>query len=310
MSGEIREPLVSIILNCYNGEKYLKDALDSVYSQIYKNWEIIFWDNQSTDNSENIAKSYDSRIYYHRSTEHTNLGKARNLAINLAKGKYIAFIDCDDIWLPNKLSEQVEMMEMNPRFILSYAGVEEIFLNGKKFRDVPTIYQSGFIFNKLLKQFDIPILTTIINNELLQENKILFDPLITASEEYCLFMQLACVNEIGVSEKILAKYRVHSNSLTSNSISKLSFERRYTLNKIMQNHPNIYIKYQDEFKEAFARANYYDSRFHMMNSNKFKAFESLKPVAFINVRYFILTILTLTSLKLWNWVHFKFRNRA
>ena len=123
-------------------------------------------------------------------------------------------------------------------------------------------------------------------------------------------MQLACKFEIGVSEKILAKYRVHSTSLTSNSLAKLSFERRYTLNKIIQIHPQLLIDYKDDFNEAFARANYYDARFHMLNSNNSLAFNSLRPVAFIGIRYFILTCLTLFPQKIWNWVHFKYRNRA
>ncbi len=86
---------VSIIMNCLNGEKYLKDSIGSIYSQTYDNWEIIFWDNASTDRSDEIAQSYDSRLKYFRSDETYSLGKARNLAVSKAKGEYIAFLDVD-----------------------------------------------------------------------------------------------------------------------------------------------------------------------------------------------------------------------
>ena len=100
---ESKKPLVSIIINCYNGEKYLREAIDSIYSQTYVNWEIIFWDNCSTDRSAEIAKSFDHRLRYYCTVDTTPLGAARNLAIKKTKGKYIAFLDCDDLYLPEKL---------------------------------------------------------------------------------------------------------------------------------------------------------------------------------------------------------------
>ena len=103
LANESQTPLVSIIMNCYNGEKFLKEAIDSIYAQTYSNWEIIFWDNASTDDSACIAKSYDDRLKYHLAQETTPLGEARDLALKKINGKYISFLDCDDIWLPKKL---------------------------------------------------------------------------------------------------------------------------------------------------------------------------------------------------------------
>ena len=77
----IKKPLISILMNCYNGEKYLKESLNTVIKQSYNNWELIFWDNQSNDNSVEIAKSYrDERIKIFISERHTNLGEARKNA--------------------------------------------------------------------------------------------------------------------------------------------------------------------------------------------------------------------------------------
>ena len=98
------EPLVSILMNCYNGEKYLREALDSILAQTYKNWELIFWDNQSTDKSVEIFKSYaDERLKYFYAPTHTLLYEARNYAIEKASGEFYAFINVDDWWEKEKL---------------------------------------------------------------------------------------------------------------------------------------------------------------------------------------------------------------
>ena len=104
------KPLVSIIMNCYNGDKYLNEALQSIINQTYKNWELIFWDNLSSDNSKKIFKKYnDKRFKYFLAEKHTVLYEARNLAIKEAKGEFIAFLDTDDIWLNEKIEEQIKL---------------------------------------------------------------------------------------------------------------------------------------------------------------------------------------------------------
>jgi len=105
------KPLVSIIINCFNGEKYLKKALDSVVSQSYQNWEIIFWDNQSTDKSAKIFNSYkDIRFKYYYAHKHSKIVyEAKNFVISKAKGDFFAFLDVDDWWLSNKLQDQIPL---------------------------------------------------------------------------------------------------------------------------------------------------------------------------------------------------------
>ena len=95
---------VSIIMNCYNGEQFLAEAVQSVINQTYNNWELIFWDNASNDNSQNIIKNFnDKRIKYFFSKVNEPLGKARNNALKKTQGQFIAFLDCDDLWMPSKL---------------------------------------------------------------------------------------------------------------------------------------------------------------------------------------------------------------
>lgn len=117
-------PKVSVVINCYNSENYLLECLNSVLNQTYIHFEIIFWDNKSTDRSADIVKSInDSRIVYCMAEKHTSLGEARNLAVNLASNPWVAFIDCDDVWTENKLEDQIKSLKnsKNVGFVYSKA---------------------------------------------------------------------------------------------------------------------------------------------------------------------------------------------
>ena len=103
-----KSPLVSILMNCYNGEKYLQEAIDSILNQTYKNWELVFWDNQSYDKSAEIfLNNKDPRLHYYLSPSHTTLGNARIMASKKIKGEWLGIIDTDDMWKPNKLAKQI-----------------------------------------------------------------------------------------------------------------------------------------------------------------------------------------------------------
>src|SRR5271165_3089230 len=103
-------PLVSIIMNVRNGASTLREALDSVLAQTFTDWELIVWDDRSTDESGKIAAQYsDPRICYFLSPEETSLGKARDTAIHQARGKWLAFLDQDDLWMPRKLEMQMAL---------------------------------------------------------------------------------------------------------------------------------------------------------------------------------------------------------
>ena len=105
-------PAISVVMSVYNGEKFLQEAIDSVLAQTYQNWELIFWDNQSTDNSAKIFKSIDDqRLKYYYAPQHTWLYEARNYAIEKSSGEYFAFLDVDDWWIPEKLEKQLRYFE-------------------------------------------------------------------------------------------------------------------------------------------------------------------------------------------------------
>lgn len=124
------KPLVSFVMCCYNSEKYIRETINSVLEQNYKNFEFIIWNDGSSDNTEAIIKSYeDDRIkYYHHNN--TGLGMALKLACEKANGKYIARIDADDICFANRLAIQVDFMERHPDCVLLSAAVNLIDEDG------------------------------------------------------------------------------------------------------------------------------------------------------------------------------------
>src|ERR1035441_6876343 len=97
--SEPRMPRVSVVMNGFNGERYLRAAIDSVVAQTFQDWELIFWDNASTDGSAEIVRSYgDARLRYFRGERTVPLGAARKLALEKVRGEWIGFLDTDDLW--------------------------------------------------------------------------------------------------------------------------------------------------------------------------------------------------------------------
>lgn len=110
-------PVVSVIMNCLNSSEHLQETLDSLAAQTFTDFEVIFWDNGSTDSSPQIARGHAGlagRLRYFRGEETVPLGAARNLAIARSRGRYVAFLDCDDLWRPEKLARQVACFEADP----------------------------------------------------------------------------------------------------------------------------------------------------------------------------------------------------
>ena len=303
-------PTVSVIINCFNGEKYLHEAINSIYRQTYQDWEIIFWDNQSTDDSAKIAQSFDHRVKYFLAEEHTSLGGARKNAVKKTNSKFIAFLDCDDLWFENKLELQIKKIESG-NFSLCYGGRVDITENGDEIRTIPTNYEDGDMFENLLFQWDINMPSILIRKQDLIDLNLNFDENIYASEEYCLCMQLAVKTKFCVVSQPIVKWRSKKVSLTSNQISKHAYERRYTLNKIINNHPGIELKYKEGFEEAFARADYYDATYYMSLNDKKKARQSLKKIKNINYKYYFLYLMLFLPSFIWNsitvdgWRHIK-----
>jgi len=210
------QPLVSIIINCYNGGDYLKECIESVLFQTYKNWEIIFWDNQSTDNSKVIFQSFkDERLKYFYAEKHTSLYKARNLAIKKSKGELIAFIDTDDLWEKNKLELQVPLF-INPKISLVYSNLWIIKKNlSKKKIFIKTKSASGYIYEKLLDKYNVGIITTIFRKNILNNLSNFFDERFSIIGDFDFFLKLSKLHYFHYISTPLAYYRIHEKNYSS-----------------------------------------------------------------------------------------------
>jgi glycosyltransferase involved in cell wall biosynthesis len=263
-----KQPLVSIIMNCFNGEQYIKEAINSVYAQTYSNWEVIFWDNASSDNSYEIAASYDARIKLFKSEETTSLGEARSRAIKNAEGDWLAFLDVDDIWLPKKLECQMLGL-ISSNHILSYCGITEVDQDLNTIRNLPPRWVSGEQLSAQLRYFEINLVTAVINRRRLCELGIDFDQRMEASEEYNLFLRLLPYGTVFVCYEILALYRVYQESLTYKKMERWSIERRITLVELASNIP--YLAESEAYKAALQQADYYEACFLMSRRSHAKA---------------------------------------
>ncbi|MBQ6052019.1 MAG: glycosyltransferase family 2 protein [Clostridia bacterium] len=125
--------LVSIVMPSYNTGRYIAATLNSVLSQTYRNWELLIVDDCSTDNTDEVVQQFlsDQRIRYIKNEQNSGAAVSRNRALREAKGKWIAFLDSDDLWIPEKLERQIQFMEKND-YHFSYTNYAEIDVSGKR----------------------------------------------------------------------------------------------------------------------------------------------------------------------------------
>ena len=213
--NEIR-PLVSVIMNCYNGEKYLDESIQSVIGQSYENWELIFWDNKSEDKSSEIFKKYqDKRFKYFYANEHTSLYEARNLAIQKSTGDFISFLDTDDLWEKQKLEKQMYYFnDQSIGVVYSNYWLTKKDLRKKKINFRKRLYR-GDVYDELINSYNIGILTAIIRRKNYEQLKKKFDERFSIIGDFDLFLRLSKMCKFESVQTPLAYYRLHGKNLST-----------------------------------------------------------------------------------------------
>lgn len=217
------KPLVSVIIPLYNGNKYIAETLDSLVYQDYSNFEVIVVDNASTDNSVEIVEKYFDKLNLTVVKCSVNSGgpaKPRNIGIDKSSGEYIAFLDADDIWLPNKLSYQIEVMiTLNNNFTcVSPLVIDDKSKNINRLRDISFLSKNKFYgLRSLLFRNTITTSSVVIRKDFLSGCRFNETANFITCEDYFLWLNL--FNKENVSflhiAKKLVKYRVVSSSLGS-----------------------------------------------------------------------------------------------
>jgi glycosyltransferase involved in cell wall biosynthesis len=216
-------PIVSIISPSFNSERYISETIGSIINQTFQNWELLIVDDGSNDNSLEVIRYFihkENRIRLISLKRNYGPAYARNLGIQLAKGRYIAFLDSDDLWHMDKLDIQIKYMnENNLAFTFTtYRKIDEQGkLIGKRIK-APKVLD----YNDLLKSCVIGCLTVIYDQVLLGKQ---FMPNFPKAQDYALWLKIMKkgVKAWGIDHE-LAYYRIRKSSISSNKISKAYYQ--------------------------------------------------------------------------------------
>lgn len=255
-------PKVSVIINCYNGEEFLAETLDSLKAQTFTDYELVFWDNCSTDRTPEIAKTFDSRLRYFRGDTLIPLGQARNKALEQIEGEYVAFLDSDDLWEPDKLARQVAVLDQNPDCGMVFCNFYRMnMLSGVK--DVyPSQEPTEMVsFSKFILNHIYCLSAFLIRKDALNGLDHWFNNQFQYAEEFELFIRVAYSWKAFYFSDPLVTYRIHKNMNTLKLRSRIADEFAMALENLQKMAPALEETYPEvvrfiSYNRDFALAKY------------------------------------------------------
>ncbi|MCX6376199.1 MAG: glycosyltransferase [Armatimonadetes bacterium] len=272
-----KEPLVSVIMNCYNGERFLREAVQSVLAQSYTIWELVFWDNRSTDRSvETFLSIKDERLRYFHAPHHTPLGEARNYAIQKARGELFAFLDVDDWWVPEKLERQVALFA-DPEVGIVCGDFWVVDENTKRQRrwlgrKAPT----GWVLDSLLRSYFVGMLTLMVRRIAFEALSYGCDPRYKIIEDLDLVVRLAVAWKLECVQEPVAYYRLHGQNESRHR--KLEVEEMESWLREMKDVAEI--SASPGFTSANKKATYLKATERILSGNKNAAWQLLWQLPF------------------------------
>ena len=267
------KPFVSILMNCFNGEKYLEEAINSVINQTYNDWELIFWDNESTDNSEKIIKNYkDHRIQYFKSQSHTSQYEARNKGLEKCSGELIAFLDVDDWWDENKLEKQIKLFEDNE---VGFSCTNSWIINERKSKKKHVAFKniySGEVLKQLFEKDFITMSSLIVRKSTIKKLDFVFNPQYEIIGDFDLVIRLSIISKLGGINEPLTYYRWHENNLTYKKTKLNSIELLILLDKLKKKEIFFKNKNFELFKNNVL---FYKAIIFILEGKRFAAFREI-----------------------------------
>jgi|Deesub1362A_J573_1020465.scaffolds.fasta_scaffold01563_2 glycosyltransferase involved in cell wall biosynthesis len=292
MSAEKEAPTVSVIIPTYNRAPLIGRAVRSVLNQTYQDFEVIVVDDGSQDNTEEVVKNFhDERIRYIKHEKNKGAAAARNSGIRVAKGKYIAFQDSDDEWLPRKLEKQMKVFETSPEVGVVFTDVFRVSKNGKmEYRQSPSIME-GKIINPKTSDYQVaglPIASTVVRKKCFDKVGI-FDERLPRLIDLDLFIRLSKNFRFHHIKEPLVKYYV-TEGITSDS-NALFIARELLLKK--------YAEDVKENKKFFAKQ-YFEMGYCLQLSGKFnegkKYFLKAAKLSPLRIQFLWATFLSFLSI--------------
>lgn len=222
----MKRPLVSVITCCYNGEKFIRDTIESVCRQTVQDFEYIFVDGGSTDSTVAIIQEYIERYperfrLCHQSTK--GLMRARNIGLSQAQGEYICFIDSDDLWVANKLEKQLDFYYANPKYGLIFSNYIDIDSDGREIdgsgrSHIPDLSIEGLFRHCYITNPSVMVKRTVYD-------KVgCFDETLYYSEDWDMWLRIATKYPIGYQSDTLVKYRIHGSNMSLGSIKHFNYQ--------------------------------------------------------------------------------------
>lgn len=218
-------PLVTVIINLYNGEATVAAAIDSVLAQTFSDWELLIWDDCSTDSGADIVRGYtDARIRYVRSDTQVPLAQARQKAIDLAEGEWITFLDQDDLWLPDKLERQLALAHVKPDAALIYGRAVRFYPSGAE-RDYDQAHEyaplpEGDIFGSLFTDSCYIAMSSAMFRRAAVAAVGGIPAAISIIPDYYLYTAIARRFPAAAMQQVVCRYRMHSgNTSQSNAVA-------------------------------------------------------------------------------------------
>ena len=235
-------PFVSVIINCYNGENYISEAIKCVLSQTFADFELIVWNNRSTDSTQKLVESFrDSRIRHYLAKQHSTLAEARNKAVEKTYGQWIAFLDCDDLWKVEKLQKQVELIRRNPENLGLVYGRSGLIANNAAFGEKKIVRLRHFYlnrnlpganaFNELLRYNNFFVFSSVMIKKESYVRVGGIDPQYKYAEDYDLLLKIGEKHRIMKIDEVIVDYRIHDSNLTFRYTRELLCESLSVLNK-------------------------------------------------------------------------------
>ncbi len=237
-------PVVSIIIPTYNRANLIGESISSVLNQTFKDFEVIIVDDGSVDNTESVVKSFnDARIKYIKCEKNRGACVARNLGIKIAKGKYIAFQDSDDKWLPEKLEKQIKVLTACQENSIVYTGFWRIKDNKKIYIPLNRVKQKdGNVYKELLNGNFISTQTLLVKKKCLEKSGV-FDENLPRFQDWDLVLRLAKYYDFKFIDEPLALCYFTSKSISTDSNALLKafriIEEKYfkdLSNKLLAKH--------------------------------------------------------------------------
>lgn len=249
------EPMVSVVIPVYNRLDYLEVALNSVFNQTYRNYEVIVVDDGSTEDFTFILDKYGKEIRLFRNTNH-GVAYSRNFGVQKANGKYIAFLDSDDFWEPKKLEIQVGYMEKT-NAVWSQHSYKYYYEDGRKGKEVKTGIYKGNILPFLWTSFKVQTSCFMVRKEEIIKHQFRFDENKKYGEDGEFYRQISLLYPLISIDEVLGNFRIHGENAGKNVLIQIK-ERSYVYEKFHDD--NIFLKHTSSwirlmYKYCFAIKN-------------------------------------------------------